>query len=65
MNVYETPHLPLALAMLCCDCDTVFQAGATACPSCTSTTMVPVESFFDGVRAWSKLRHVTETGGIR
>ena len=41
-------HMKLYLAFVCCSCDEVTESGA-ACPSCTSSAMIPLSSLIEPV----------------
>lgn len=42
-----TIHIPLSLAVLCADCNSIFAIGPEACPCCTSGTLIPVQSLIE------------------
>lgn len=39
-----TCHFKAYDGMLCVECSTVFERGATACPSCTCTSLIPLST---------------------
>jgi hypothetical protein len=42
-------HLPLNRAMLCIDCDSVFEYGPQHCPACARGAVVPLATYVEGM----------------
>jgi hypothetical protein len=41
-------HIPLGVAQLCMDCESVSNMAFEACPGCASTAVVPLRPFVGG-----------------
>jgi rRNA maturation endonuclease Nob1 len=43
-------YIPVALALICIDCEMLFRAGVLSCPACGSEHLHPVARFIDRER---------------